>query len=318
MNINFLKIFIEFLSFNVEKSLENLKLLILCFSPGSRNAQGDLCPIKITNKTSKNINDIETHNIIHTSRQTKVQLDNYNINEDKIDIEATNYSIISTKNDIKNGEMNNKEIFRFDLSKLISELTLNKIMIELSIFLLDYILNEVLKLISQKHLNDEANKKSAKQLCNKKHQKNLLQKNFFPIDIKIQDTLRELRIIFKPLKIEWELGLSLEARPGLKFLIQRLCFLKYPANLINVSSSCFSSYLISLFRLCCLDFTINSSIASGLKFEKKETHRFTSLPKPVISTKFSSLKNKNISTISSIQNPTKIVVALQEPCDEEY
>lgn len=118
------------------------------------------------------------------------------------------------------------------------------------------------------------------------------------------EILREVKNLFGSLQYEWELGLSLEARPGLKFLLQRLCGLRYPANLLRACITSFSTTLITLFRFCCLDLTL----ASNQNGRQDRTESVTTT-KPLrhSSTSFRS-KYAKASEIPSGPSPNKVIL----------
>ncbi|KAF0992515.1 hypothetical protein HZS_780, partial [Henneguya salminicola] len=274
------KIFIEFLHINIAYSLENFKIFISSFAAGSRNVQGDLYKIKIVEKITEDNNEKEiiSSHILHSARQifqTQIQIDQYEIDDECIESECKNYLIIGTQLIFHNGNMVNKEIFRLVFSQLMSELMANQVMLNASNYLLDHILNEVLKSINRNKSVNDSKKKSVREILNKNCSNVSPIKTTTPMGTLILDILNELKIILKQLQIEWEIGQSFEARPGLKFLLQRMCFLKYPANYIKASTLSFSSYLVCLFRLCCFDITATSHNINNTKIEKKEFPRLS-------------------------------------------
>lgn len=180
------KLFMELLSKNIRTSSQKLIALTACFLPGSRNVQGDAGRIRVLEATAgQGRNSQALSHIFHTARQVlqvEMQLNLPGDEDPSFPVDSENYLISGTQTVFQAGEMLKKELFRFPLSALMSDLLTNQIMLELSDFLIDHILNQILKLLVQLKPQNEKRKKSVREILHGTNQKNIAQKLYHPWD----------------------------------------------------------------------------------------------------------------------------------------
>ncbi|KII64862.1 hypothetical protein RF11_09272 [Thelohanellus kitauei] len=327
------KIIIKHLCQNIERSLSNFKHLISCFSARSRNVQGDIHRIKIIEREADEPQNINKSCFILNSARQIFQTDHQVSESQEFDdeiAEAQNFIIVGIQMVFKNGIMSNQEVFRFELSRIMNELTVNQLMVQMMDYLMNFMINEIINIHHQQKIETETKRKSVREIIysqNSKTNQSHTRSTNMNLQSDTIEILKELKNCFAPLRMQLEVGLSLEARPGLKFLLQKLCGLKYPANFIKISTTSFSYLLIFLFRLCCFDVSFNNTNPKSQKWETVSASHSTKntriMPSKKNETKPSTNMNKTVnynskSSFEELKNIFSILCSVIESLQGEF